>query len=97
MHGNTGTERWALAERRGFDKIVAGLVQDAIDEGDVRADVDARTAARLIFGTINSVIEWYRPGADIGPSELADQILAMVFGGIGRGKPRATRPARRTT
>lgn len=91
VHGNTETERWALAQRRGFDKTVAALVQEAIDEGDVRADVDARTAARLIFGTINSVVEWYRPGADIGPADLADQILAMVFGGIGRPRPRSAR------
>lgn len=94
VHGNTETERWALTQRRGFDKIVARLVQEAIDEGDVRPTVDARTAARLIFGTINSVIEWYRPGTDHGPDDLADQILAMVFDGIGSGRPRMPRTSR---
>jgi AcrR family transcriptional regulator len=91
VHGNTETERWALTQRRGFDKIVARLVQDAIDEGDVRPTVDARTAARLIFGTINSVIEWYRPGTDNSADDLADQMLTMVFDGIGSGRPRAPR------
>jgi AcrR family transcriptional regulator len=91
VHGNTETERWALAQRRGFDKIVAGLVQEAIDDGDVRPGVDARTTARLIFGTINSVIEWYRPGTDHAPGDLADQILALVFNGISNGRPRAAR------
>jgi AcrR family transcriptional regulator len=83
VHGNTETERWALEQRRGFDKIVAGLVQDAIDEGDVRADVDARTISRLMFGTINSTVEWYRPTVDHASGALADQICSMIFDGIG--------------
>lgn len=83
VHGNTETERWALGQRRSFDKMVAGLVQDAIDQGDVRSDVDARTTARLIFGTINSLLEWYRPSSDQTPDELAGQICSMVFEGIG--------------
>lgn len=85
VHGNTETERWALEQRRGFDKIVAGIVQEAIDEGDVRADVDAHTTARLIFGTINSLVEWYRPGTDKTPQDVADQISSMVLDGIRTG------------
>lgn len=82
VHGNTETERWAMEQRRGFDKVVAGIVQEAIDEGDVRADVDARTTARLIFGTINSLVEWYRPSTDKTPQDIADQISTMVLDGI---------------
>ena len=29
VHGNTETERWALEQRRTFDKFVAGVVQEA--------------------------------------------------------------------
>lgn len=82
VHGNTETERWALDQRRGFDRRVAELVQEAIDEGDVRADVDARTTARLVFGIVNSLIEWYRPGRDRSPAAIADQITSMVIDGI---------------
>jgi AcrR family transcriptional regulator len=82
VHGNTETERWALEQRRTFDKFVAGVVQEAIDDGDVRADLDARTTARLIFGTINSLAEWYRPAPRRGPGELADQICSMILRGI---------------
>ena len=38
-----------------FDRRVAQLVQEAIDEGDVRSDVNARTTARLMFGVVNSL------------------------------------------
>jgi hypothetical protein len=57
-------------------------VQEAIDEGDVRSDVDARTTARLMFGVVNSLVEWYQPGRDISPDALADQIASMVLDGI---------------
>jgi len=82
VHGNTETERWALEQRRSYDKIVAGVVQGAIDEGDVRADVEARTIARLIFGMTNSVREWYRPERHTKPAELADLVCSMLLDGI---------------
>ncbi|WFR84894.1 TetR/AcrR family transcriptional regulator [Arthrobacter sp. Y-9] len=61
VHGNTETERWALEQRRTYNHAVAAVVQEAIDQGGVRSDVDAKTTARLVFGMINSVREWYRP------------------------------------
>jgi AcrR family transcriptional regulator len=82
VHGNTATERWALDQRRAFDRKVAGLVRQAIAEGDVRAEVDARTTARLVFGTVNSLVQWYRPRSAAETERLADQILGMVFDGI---------------
>lgn len=82
VHGNTETERWALEQRRAYDKFVASVVQEAIDEGEVRADVDARTTARLVFGMINSVREWYRPDRHIKPATLADQVCSMLLDGI---------------
>jgi AcrR family transcriptional regulator len=60
--GNTGTERDALAQRREFDQIVADLVAEAEQDGDIRADVDPAITARLLFGMVNSLVEWYRPG-----------------------------------
>ncbi len=81
VHGNTATERWALEQRRRFDKAVADLVQRAIDEGDIRADVDARVTARLVFGMVNSLVGWHRAGPD-GGAAVAEQIIAMVFDGI---------------
>lgn len=82
VHGNTETERWALEQRRTFDRFVAGIVQQAIDDGDVRAELDARITARLILGTINSLTEWYRPDRHRSPAELAGQISSLILDGI---------------
>ncbi|MDQ0708026.1 AcrR family transcriptional regulator [Arthrobacter woluwensis] len=89
VHGNTETERWALEQRRTYNHAVAAVVQEAIDQGGIRSDVDAKTTARLVFGMINSVREWYRPersdgGAaqKNGAARLADQVLSLLLDGI---------------
>ena len=61
VRGNTEVERAALDRRRAFDALVAGLVEEAERDGDIRADIDPKLTARLLFGTVNSIVEWYRP------------------------------------
>ncbi len=83
--GNTATERKALARRREFDQIVADLVKQAERDGDIRPDVDPAITARLLFGMVNSLVEWYRPAgrsAHAGPDALADAVCAVAFDGL---------------
>jgi len=86
VRGNTKAERAALARRREFDNAVASLVKQARDEGDLRADVDPALIARLLYGMINSVTEWYRPRDGGGSADLAGAIVAVAFDGL-RLKP----------
>lgn len=81
VRGNTDTERWALARRRAFDATIASLVADAVADGEVRAGVEPSLAARLLSGTVNSIIEWYRPGRP-GAERLPDEIVRIVSEGI---------------
>jgi AcrR family transcriptional regulator len=82
LRGNTQVERTALRRRREFDRIVTGLVRAAEHEGDVRADVDPAVTSRLLFGTVNSLTEWYRPDGDLTPDELADALVGTMFSGL---------------
>ncbi len=82
VRGNTEIERGALDRRRAFDHAVATLVDKARDEGSLRSDVDARTTTRLLFGMINSVVEWYRPGGALTPQTLADDVLSVALDGL---------------
>ncbi len=85
--GNTGSEREALARRREFDQIVADLVAEAEQDGDIRPDVDPAVTARLLFGLVNSLVEWYRPGRRAtSVSELADAVCAVAFDGLRIGR-----------
>ncbi|OKJ16657.1 TetR/AcrR family transcriptional regulator [Kitasatospora sp. CB01950] len=81
VRGNTVTEQWALERRRDFDHRVAELVQQAVDAGELRADVEPRLATRLLFGMINSVVEWYRPGQR-GVEDLPEAVVRLAFGGL---------------
>jgi AcrR family transcriptional regulator len=83
VRGNTGTERWALERRRDFDHRVAELLKAAAADGDVRGDVEVRLATRLVFGMINSIVEWYRPdGRGMNEREVADAVVQLVFSGL---------------
>lgn len=92
VRGNTEVERAALARRRQFDHIVGELVAKAAAEGDLRSDIEPATAARLLFGMVNSLIEWYRPRGGTGAGELADLVTAVAFDGLRvRGGPTDSR------
>ena len=82
VRGNTKVERDALARRREFDHVVTDLVTKAVAEGDLRADIDPSTVARLLFGMVNSLIEWYRPRGGVSGEELADTVATVAFDGL---------------
>lgn len=96
VRGNTKAERDALNRRRDFDRLVADLVRQAEGDGDIRPDVDPAITARLLFGMVNSLVEWYRPGRgkagqspveaalgqDAAEGSLADAVCAVAFDGL---------------
>ncbi|GIE86927.1 TetR/AcrR family transcriptional regulator [Actinoplanes regularis] len=81
VRGNTEVEQHALARRREFDALVTELARQAQAEGGIRADVDPATAARLLFGMVNSLVEWYRPERG-RPEALADTVVQLAFDGL---------------
>ena len=91
VRGNSDVEQAALQRRREFDQVVTGLVRAAEEEGDVRPDVDPAITSRLLFGTVNSLTEWYRPGlgpdGGLTPGALADAVVTTTFDGL-RTAPR---------
>ncbi|MBP3977749.1 TetR/AcrR family transcriptional regulator [Microbacterium sp. BLY] len=82
VRGNTDVERRALTRRRAFDRRITALVAEAQAEGSLRSDIDAAVVARLTFGMINSIVEWYRPGGREGADRLADDVVAIALDGL---------------
>jgi AcrR family transcriptional regulator len=82
LRGNTEVERSALSRRRDFDRAVTALVLAARDEGSLRSDIDPRIAERLVFGMINSIVEWYRPDGSEDVDRLAADVLAVALDGL---------------
>ena len=91
MRGNSDVERAALDQRRAFDRFVAELVAEAVRDGDIRSDADATLTARLLFGLVNSIVEWYRPDRRAKTAPLADAVCALAFDGL---RARRQRPVR---
>ncbi len=82
VRGNTDVELAAQRRRRALDARLAGLVREAMAEGSLRDDVDPDVVSRLLFGTVNSLVEWYRPGGSVDAAVLAHAITTMAFDGL---------------
>jgi hypothetical protein len=61
--------------------LAAELVKEAVGDGDVRPDIDPAVTARLLFGMVNSLTEWLKPGRN-SAAELADVVAAVAFDGL---------------
>lgn len=82
LRGNTELERNALERRRAFNQVVADLVDEARNEGDIRRDIDPRTTTRLLFGMIGSVVDWYKPGGPVSAEDVANDVVTVAFAGV---------------
>ncbi len=82
VRGNSEVELDALRRRRAIDDQLARLVRAAADEGAVRSDVPPELISRLLFGMVNSLVEWYRPSGPVAADALADTITTLAFDGL---------------
>ena len=89
--GDVGEEPFDLVDPgrvgRGEVHVESGVhVDEARAAGSVRDHIDARTTTRLLFGMINSIVEWFRPGGPLTAKELADDVVKVAFEGILRAR-----------
>ena len=85
VRGNSDVELNALRRRREIDAALADLVREAVDEGALRDDIDPDLISRLVFGTVNSLIEWYRPDGTQDSAAVAGAVVALAFDGLATG------------
>lgn len=82
VRGNTHAEQRILERRRELDHMVAEVFVNAQNEGAIRADIDPRLATRLVFGMLNSITEWYRPGGAMSVAAIADSAVKIALQGL---------------
>jgi AcrR family transcriptional regulator len=87
VRGNSPPELAALERRRELDAQLAGLVQAAADEGAIRADLSPDLVSRLLFGMVNSLVEWYRPDGPVDVETLSATIATFAFDGLAAHHP----------
>lgn len=84
LRGNTEVELDIMARRRLLTRTLVDVVRAAQSDGSLRTDLEAGVVARLIFGMINSIVEWYRPDGTYRAEDLVRLVPDMVFHGIVR-------------
>ena len=87
VRGNSEVELAALRRRREIDDRLAALVSAAAAEGSLRADLPPDLVSRLLFGMVNSLVEWYRPGGPVDADTLADALATLAFEGLNTRAP----------
>jgi len=84
-----------LTRRDRFENFLRGLIQEAIDAGEIR-DVDVPMAGRLILSSLNWMHRWYNPNKSATPEQIADIFFNMLFNGLRTGEltelPTSDRP-----
>jgi AcrR family transcriptional regulator len=83
----TGFERFGyLAERNErFERLWHGVLQEGVDSGELRADLDVDLVYRFLRDTVWVAVTWYRPGGALSADQVADQYLSILLEGITRG------------
>jgi AcrR family transcriptional regulator len=81
LRGNSDVELEAIERRRAVDRRTAALIEAAQRSGELRSDVEPRELARLMFGMINSIVEWHKPGGRRSDDDLAAAVVAVLMDG----------------
>jgi len=82
VRGNTSVEKAIVARRRAFDHLVARHFARAQRADELRRDLDPRLATRLLFGMLNSITEWYRPGGKLAARDIVQAVYRLAFEGL---------------
>lgn len=82
VRGNSAVELEALSRRRRVDEQLADLVRSAVEEGALREDIPAEVTSRLLFGMVNSLVEWYDPAGPMDADALAGAVSRLAFEGL---------------
>lgn len=73
-----------LAEnRRRFDRAVARLLEQGVDEGEFDVTHFA-VVGQAITGMTTWIYNWYRPSGALAPDEIADEMVRLVLAMVGR-------------
>jgi len=63
-------------------KIWHGVLQQGVDEGLFRGDLDLHLLLRMINDMVAAAVDWYRPNGRYSINKIIDTQIALIFGGI---------------
>ncbi|MGH2757428.1 MAG: TetR/AcrR family transcriptional regulator [Actinomycetota bacterium] len=69
-------------KRDEYEAMVRQIVDDGIAAGEFRSDANVRFAARLVLSAGNWTYAWYRPGGELGPTEIGERFAELIIRGL---------------
>ena len=80
-------ERQALiaARRDRVEQVFREILREGVASGEFVASLDVRLTAVLALSGANWLPNWYRLDGPLSPTDVADQFVALLLGGIRRG------------
>ena len=69
-------------KRDRYEAIVRQIIQEGINEGEFRSDANVRFAARLVLSAGNWTYAWFRPGGELGPTEIGERFADLLIRGL---------------
>ena len=70
------------AKRDRYENIVRKIVDDGIASGEFRDDANVRFAARLVLSAGNWTYAWFKPGGELGPTEIGERFADLLIRGL---------------
>lgn len=69
-------------KRDRYEDIARRVIQDGIDAGEFRDDANVRFAARLVLSAGNWTYAWFKPGGELGPTEIGEKFADLLIRGL---------------
>lgn len=71
-----------------YQRLWATLLQQGIDAGELRADLDVNVTGYAILGMCNWIYRWYHPGGKLSAEAIAALFSKIILDGVSREPPR---------
>ena len=69
-------------KRDRYESIVRQIVEEGIAAGEFRSDANVRFAARLVLSAGNWTYAWFKPGGELGPTEIGERFADLLIRGL---------------
>ncbi|MET4427262.1 MULTISPECIES: TetR/AcrR family transcriptional regulator [unclassified Mycolicibacterium] len=81
---STGAElqQFFLDSAQRFEDAVMAIVEDGIQKGEFKVDLDARMVTYTVLGAVNWMHRWYRPGGELSGGEVGKVMSRILLSGI---------------
>ena len=65
-----------------YQQLLAQLLQQGVDSGELRSDLDVTVAGYAILGMCNWMYRWYKPEGNLSAEAIADVFTKLVLEGL---------------